>query len=319
MAERALKPADADGDSEMTSNVIVRRKTSAALLSIVSNLVLILMKVVAGALTGSISILTEAIHSAIDLMASIIAFASVRKSDQPPDREHPYGHNKIENLAAVIEGILILVGAAIILFEATRRLINGSSIDYLGIGIAVMALSMIANLAVSTFLSSRAKETGSVALAADSAHLRADAATSLGVLVGLVLVKITGWNQLDSIVAIMVACAIVFTGVRILARSSRVLVDETIPEDELARVRAAVLAYDSGELLSFHKLRSRGSEGGPRYIDLHVQFAEGTSLERAHDIAHELQKDISDAVGGADVLIHMEPATSSRPTDASPK
>jgi cation diffusion facilitator family transporter len=302
-----------------SSSGVVRRKTSAALLSIVSNTVLILMKVVAGALTGSISIITEAIHSAIDLMASIIAYASVRKSDQPPDRDHPYGHDKIENLAAVIEGILILVGAGIILFEATRRLINGSTIDYLWIGIAVMALSMVANLAVSAFLSSRAKETGSAALAADASHLRADAATSFGVLVGLLLVELTGWNQLDSIVAILVACAIVITGVRILASSSRVLVDETIPEDELARVRDAVLAYDSGELLSYHKLRSRGSEGGPRYIDLHVQFAEGTSLERAHEIAHELQRDISAAVGGADVLIHMEPATSSRPSDASPR
>lgn len=303
----------------LSSNGIVRRKTSAALLSIVSNTVLILMKVVAGALTGSISILTEAIHSAIDLMASIIAYASVRKSDQPPDREHPYGHDKIENLAALIEGILILLGAAIILFEATRRLINGSEIELLWIGIAVMAISMFANLAVSTFLSSRAKETGSAALSADAAHLRADAATSFGVLIGLVLVEITGWNQLDSIVAMIVAFAIVFTGIRILTTSSRVLVDETIPEDELTRVRDAVLAYDSGELLSYHKLRARGSEGGPRYIDLHVQFAEGTSLERAHEIAHELQSAISEAVGGADVLIHMEPATSSQPTDASPK
>ena len=156
-------------------------------------------------------------------------------------------------------------------------------------------------------------------MAADAAHLRADAATSFGVLLGLVLVEITGWDQLDSIVAMMVAFAIVFTGIRILTTSSRVLVDETIPEDELDRVREAVLAYDTGELLSFHKLRARGSEGGPRYIDLHIQFAEGTSLERAHEIAHELQDDISDAVGGADVLIHMEPATSSQPSDASPK
>jgi cation diffusion facilitator family transporter len=303
----------------MTSNGIVRRKASAALLSIVSNTVLILMKVIAGALTGSISILTEAIHSAIDLMASIIAYASVRKSDQPPDREHPYGHDKIENLAALIEGILILLGAAIILYEATRRLLNGSHIDYLWIGIAVMAVSMLANLAVSAFLASRAKETGSAALAADAAHLRADAATSFGVLLGLLLVQITGWDELDSIVAMIVACAIVFTGIRILTTSSRVLVDETIPEDELERVRKAVLAYDTGELLSYHKLRARGSEGGPRYIDLHVQFAEGTSLERAHEIAHELQDDISEAVGGADVLIHMEPATSSQPTDASPQ
>lgn len=297
---------------------IVRRKTSAALLSIVSNSLLIVAKVVAGALTGSIAILTEAIHSSIDLMASIIAWASVRKSGNPPDRSHPYGHDKIENLAAVIEGILILVGAAIIFFEATRRLVNDSAVEMLEIGIAVMAVSMIANVVVSTFLSRRARETGSEALAADAAHLRADAATSFGVLIGLVLVRLTGWNSLDSIVAMIVAGAIVFTGVRILSRSSRVLVDETLPAGELERIRAAVLADDSGKIISYHKLRARGSTHGPRHIDLHVQFAPGTSLEQAHDTAHALQERISEAVGGADVLIHLEPATSSRPSDESP-
>ncbi|MFY9489204.1 MAG: cation diffusion facilitator family transporter [Solirubrobacterales bacterium] len=300
------------------TDVAVKRKTSAAMLSIASNTVLIALKVVAGAITGSIAILTEAVHSAIDLMASIIAYASVRKSGDPPDREHPYGHEKIENLAAVVEGMLILVGAAIIFFEATRRLVDGSEFRLLGVGIGVMAISMVANIIVSTFLARRARETDSQALHADAAHLSADAYTSGGVLVGLILVQVTGWNRLDSIIAMIVACAIVFTAVRILARSSRVLVDETLPDDQLEMVRLAVLAFDTGEILSYHKLRARGGESGHRYIDLHVQFADGTSLERAHDIAHVLQENISTAVGGADVLIHLEPATSSRPDDESP-
>ncbi|MFY9469805.1 MAG: cation diffusion facilitator family transporter [Solirubrobacterales bacterium] len=302
----------------MITDATVKRKTSAAALSIVSNTVLIALKVVAGALTGSIAILTEAVHSAIDLMASIVAYASVRKSGDPPDRDHPYGHEKIENLAAVIEGILILVGAAIIFFEATRRLVDDTEIGLLGVGIGVMAVSMTANIVVSAFLSRRARETDSEALHADAAHLHADALTSGAVLIGLVFVEITGWNRLDSVIAMIVACAIVFTAMRILARSSRVLVDETLPDEQLELVRRSVLAYDTGEILSYHKLRARGGESGQRHIDLHIQFAEGTSLERAHDIAHVLQIDISEAVGGADVLIHLEPATSSRPDDESP-
>jgi cation diffusion facilitator family transporter len=300
------------------AQALTARKTSVAVLSIASNSVLIVAKIVAGALTGSVAILTEAIHSSIDLVASVIAYLSVRKSAEPPDRGHPYGHDKIENLAAVVEGVLILVGAAIIFFEATRRLVIGSEVSLIGIGIAVMAVSLVANVIVSRLLSRRAKETSSDALAADAAHLHADALTSGGVLAGLVLVELTGWNPLDSIVAMLVATVIVYTGSRILSQSSRVLVDQSLPEKELARVRDVIRTRTGvdGELISFHKLRARGS-GGHRHIDLHVQFAAGTTLERAHDIAHELQAEISFAVGGADVLIHLEPETSARPEDAS--
>lgn len=295
----------------MTHDDLVKRKTGAASVSIVSNSILIALKIVAGALTGSIAILTEAVHSAIDLIASMIAYLSVRKSADPPDVGHPYGHYKIENLAAVVEGVLILVGAAIILFEATRRLAEGSDLDMIGIGIGVMAISMIANIFVSTFLSRRAKQTRSEALAADAAHLHADAATSGAVLFGLVLVEITGWNQLDAVFAITVAVAIVATALRIMARSSRVLVDQSLPPEEMESIRRVMRDCGSDAVIGFHKLRGRGSDGH-RHVDLHVQFADGTSLERAHDIAHDLQDDISDAVGGADVLIHLEPSTSAR-------
>src|SRR5262249_3976151 len=154
-------------------------------LSIASNATLIALKLAAGAVTGSIAILTEAIHSLIDLVASVIAFVSVRKADEPADAEHPYGHEKVENLAANIEGILILVGAGIIVYEATHRLVVGSSVESLGVGIAVMAFSMVANLVVSAILSQTGRRTGSPALEGDAAHLRTDALTSAGVLVGL--------------------------------------------------------------------------------------------------------------------------------------
>src|SRR5690242_15229626 len=171
---------------------MIRSKTGAAGLSIASNATLIALKLAAGAITGSIAILTEALHSLIDLVASVIAFLSVRKADEPADADHPYGHEKVESLAANIEGMLILVGAGIIIFEATHRLVVGSDVESLGIGIAVMGFSVLANLGVSTVLSRRARELESPALEGDSAHLRADAFTSLGVLGGLLLVQITG-------------------------------------------------------------------------------------------------------------------------------
>src|SRR3954454_24159390 len=138
-----------------------RRKQAAAALSVVSNSVLILFKVVAGSLTGSVAILTEAMHSSIDLIASVVAFVSVRKADEPADEDHRYGHEKIENLAAAIEGMLILVGSGIIVFESLRRLIRGGTVDHLGLGIAVVGFSALANLVVSALIARTARATAS--------------------------------------------------------------------------------------------------------------------------------------------------------------
>jgi len=281
-------------------------KSRAAGLSIVSNSVLIVLKLIAGAITGSIAIITEAVHSSIDLLASIVAFYSVRKADEPADADHPYGHEKVENLAAAIEGMLILVGAGIIVFESTRRLFQGFEVESLGVGIAVIAFSAIANFGVSTYLYRQARATDSPALEGDAAHLRTDAMTSTGVLIGLILVQITGIEQLDAATALLVAGAIVYAGVRILNRSSRVLVDEALPVDELEAVARAIEDYGAEEVVGYHKLRARRA-GSRRDVDLHVQFRDGTTLKRAHDVSHELQAAIRARLRGAHVLIHLEP------------
>lgn len=286
-------------------------KTGAAALSIASNSLLIVLKVAAGIATGSIAILTEAVHSAIDWVASVIAYFSVRKADQPADAEHPYGHEKVENLAAAIEGILILIGAAIIVYEAINRLVAGSEVGSLGIGIAVMAFSVVANVIVSTYLYRRAKALDSPALEGDAAHLRTDAVTSAGVLVGLALVEITGIAALDSITALIVAGAIVSAGVSIVRRSSGVLVDETLPEEELDRIESAIARTRTPEVAGYHKLRARRA-GSRRHIDLHVQYVGGTTLERAHELAHTMRGAIEAEIPRAEVLIHVEPETSFR-------
>jgi cation diffusion facilitator family transporter len=282
------------------------RKSRAAGLSIASNTTLIVLKIVAGALTGSIAILTEAVHSSIDLLASVVAFFSVRKAEEPADASHPYGHEKVENLSAALEGVLILLGAGVIIFESVRRLAHTPSVDRLGLGIAVVGFSAVANVAVSSYLYRQARVTESPALEGDAAHLRTDALTSLGVMVGLALVQITGWEKLDPITALIVAAAIVYSGVRIVSRSSRVLVDEALPEDELVSIGEAIQEYGAPEVSGYHKLRARRA-GSRRYIDLHVQFRAGTTLERAHFLSHELQDRIRRRVRDADVLIHLEP------------
>lgn len=281
-------------------------RSAAAALSIVSNSTLILLKVVAGTVTGSVALLTEALHSSFDLIASIVAFVSVRKADVPADADHPYGHEKFEDMAAAIEGMLILVGSGVIVFESVRRLVIGGEVRLLGFGIAVLAISIAVNLVVSARLSRRAAETGSPALEADASHLRTDAATSAGVLVGLVGVQLTGAQWLDPVVALLVAFSIVFAGVRILRSSSRVLIDEALPADELAAITEEVLGFGPRGVAGFHKLRARRA-GARRYVDLHVQFRSGTTLEAAHATSHVLQRAIRSRLAGADVLIHLEP------------
>ncbi len=281
-------------------------KSGAAMLSVVSNSLLIVLKLVAGLITGSIAILTEAIHSAIDLLASIVALIAVRKADEPADADHPYGHEKAENVAAGAEAMLILFGAAIVVIEAVRRLLHGSEVDRLGIGIAVIAISIVANLLVSAYLHRRARALDSPALEGDAAHLHTDALTSIAVLVGLLLVEITGVTAFDSIAAIVVAGAIVATGVRLALRSGRVLMDEAPPEDELDRIERAIAAARPPQMAGYHKLRARRA-GSRRHIDLHVQFRAGTSLEQAHRLAHELRDAITEELPDADVLIHVEP------------
>jgi cation diffusion facilitator family transporter len=293
-------------------------KLRTAALSVVSNSVLILLKVVAGSITGSVAILTEAVHSSIDLVASIVALFSVRKAGEPADESHRYGHEKVENLAAAIEGILILVGSAAIGFEAIRHLLGHGHVDRVGVGIAVVALSLVANLVVSTVIARNARATDSAALEGDAAHLRTDAMTSLAVLVGLTLVHFTGAQWLDPAVALAVAAAIVVTGVRVLSRSSRVLVDEALPSDEVAAIRSAIEEFGSRGVVGYHELRTRRA-GSRRYVDLHVQFSRGTSLEDAHRTAHELQNVIGARLGGADVLIHLEPQDRVRPGEELPR
>jgi cation diffusion facilitator family transporter len=289
------------------------QRSRAAGVSIFSNTALIALKVVAGLLTGSVAILTEAIHSSVDLAASFIAYFSVRQAETPADAQHRYGHEKFENVAAAAEGVLILIGSGVIVYAAVRSLIEGPELDRLGIGIGVVAFATVVNLVVSSWLYKQAEASQSPALESDAAHLRTDAYTSAGVLVGLGLAQITGAHWLDPAIALVIAAAIVVTGMRIVARSWGVLVDEALPDAEQTAIREAIEAFAGRGIVGYHQLRTRRA-GARRYVDLHVQFQSGTSLEDAHGTAHALQDEIARRLpGGIDVLIHLEPADKVRP------
>jgi cation diffusion facilitator family transporter len=293
-------------------------KPRAAALSIASNSILIALKLAAAAITGSVAILSEALHSMIDLIASVIAFVAVRRADEPADVDHPYGHEKVESFAASIEGMLILVGAGVIVYEAVRRLVTSAEVESLGVGIAVIAFSVVANLVVSAFLRHQARRHDSPALAGDAAHLGTDALTSVGVLAGLVLVEVTGIDAIDSAVALVVAVAIVYSGVSIMRRSTGALVDEAPPPAEMDRIEQAIARARPEEMVGYHKLRARIT-GRRRYIELHVQFRSGTSLEHAHALAHQLRDAIEAELRDAEVLIHVEPESSRHDPREMPK
>jgi cation diffusion facilitator family transporter len=287
-------------------NTMSDEKTRAARLSIVSNLALVLFKLGAGMMAGSASILSEAAHSAADLLASGIAYLSVRASGKPADVSHPYGHGKIEVIAAVLEALLILLAAGLIIYHAVAKLRAPTPLEHLGFGIAVMAISAAVNWGVSRHLFRVARETESLALEADAHHLRIDVYTSLAVFAGLVAVAVTGQVILDSVIAIAVALLIVRVAWDLARESAWHLMDGGLPAVEMRRLQE-ILESDS-RVLGYHKVRARRS-GSQRHIDLHLLLDEGISLKEAHRTAEDVEDKIRAAFGGVQVVTHVEPAT----------
>lgn len=289
-------------------------KASAAGVSIAYNLLLIALKVVVGVITGSVAIISEALHSIMDLVAAVVAFVSVRKADEPADAEHPYGHAKAENIAAAFEGFLLIVASIVIVVEAVRRLESGSEVQAIGLGIGVIAFSILGSALVASFLFRQARKHESPALEGDATHLQADSLSSVAVLIGLILVQITGNAAFDSIVAILIAVWIAYTGARITWRAVMDLMDLAPPPEEMDAIERMIAANRPPEMAGYHKLRARKA-GSRRYVEMHVQFRTGTSLERAHELAHELRDAIEEEMGGSEVLIHVEPESSVKDRD----
>ncbi len=279
-------------------------KMRAALVSVASNATLVILKLVVGLFSGSVSIISEAIHSGNDLLAAIIAYFSVRISDRPADEEHPFGHGKAESISGVVEAGLIIIAAIWIIEEAIRKIIHGGEVQHLGWGTAVMLTSVVLNTFVARFLFRVAKKEDSVALEADAHHLSTDVYTSLGVSIGLALVWITGWHIIDPIVAILVAMLIFSIGWKLTVTAGRQMMDTSLPPEEIAEIKTMI--DSETRIYSWHKLRTRKS-GSHRHIDFHIVFRAEALLVEAHQVADQLEKQIMDRFPPAHVVIHVDP------------
>ncbi len=283
------------------------KKSRTVLFSISSNALLLTVKLVAGVLTGSASVLSEAVHSATDLVASVVAFVAVRRSGSPPDEHHNYGHGRFENLAGVFEGVILLgVGVAVI-YGAVDGILNGAELEFLGFGIGVMALSAVVNFFVSRWLLRVAHETDSRALEAEGYNLRTDVWGAAGVALGLIAALATGWTVLDPIIAAFIGFVILWTAFRLISGSTRVLLDESLPEEELGVIEGLIgrEVKTDPRVRGYHKLRARKS-GPQRHIDFHLQLRADTTLGEAHKISDALEERIRRTMPNSDVLIHLE-------------
>lgn len=294
-----------------------RKKTRVASLSVISNTVLVLFKAIVGILIGSVAVLSEAIHSGMDLIAALIAFFAVKISGKAADEDHAFGHTKVENISAAIEALLIFVAAVLIIYAAIRKLINPQPLETVGWGVAVMLISTIANLIVSRLLFKVGKETDSAALIADGWHLRTDVYTSLGVMVGLSLIWLGRYIfpdlnlvWLDPVVAIAVAILILHAAYDLTMQAAQDLVDKSVPKEEKEWMQNYLSAlYPT--VRSFHRLRTRKA-GATRFINIHLALDSRLTVSESHIIGDEI-------VGAfkvhfphdIDVIVHIEPCDGS--------
>lgn len=281
------------------------KKQQTARLSIISNTALIIMKLAVGIITGSVSIISEAIHSMMDLAAAVIAFISIRISSRPADHTHNYGHEKLENVSGVIEALLIFLASVLIIREAIKKIVSNEPVTSIGMGFVVMFISAAINFFVSRRLYKVAREEESIALEADALHLKVDVYTSLGVGFGLLLIYITKLNFLDPVVAILIALFILKEAYDMLKRAFSPLVDAKISNAEIDCIKSSIAQFHEKHV-DYHDLRTRRS-GNIKHIDFHLDLPEHMTVAEAHDICDRIEHEIESKLTNTKILIHVEP------------
>ena len=282
-----------------------KEKNDIAIISVLSNVLLVVLKLAVGLLIGSVSVVSEAIHSGVDLVAAFIALLSVRTASQPPDVDHAFGHGKAENIAGVVEALLIIAAALLIVGEAIDRLLHGGAMEDVSWGIAVMFVSTVVNYAIGRRQLQVARRTESIALEADAVHHNTDVLTSLGIFAGLIVIKLTGWAWIDPAFAILVALLILKTAAELLIRSARDLMDVNLPWEEVEEIEQIIRDH-SGKFAGYHELRTRRS-GSDRFVDLHLVVSRDMSVEQAHALADHIERDITVRFPRTSVITHVEP------------
>lgn len=272
-----------------------------------SNALLVALKLVVWFTSGSVSVLSEALHSVVDLVVTGFQLVSVRLATRPADADHAYGHGKFENVGAALEAILILATAGVVVAQAIQHIRFPVSIAHLDLGIGVMLLSAVVNTLVWRGLERTAKDEQSPALHAEAAQLRADVWTALGVALGLLAIRLAGVALIDPIISLMIAGLIVKAAYDVSARAFVDLTDGRLPHEQEALIHD-IIERHHGIFAGYHKLRTRRS-GGFEFIDFHLQMKGDMPLQQAHDLSDTIVVDIKHALPRAHVLIHLEPDT----------
>ncbi len=289
-----------------------KRKAAVAWLSVISNATLVLSKLAIGVLIGSVSVISEAIHSGVDFLAAVIALFAVKTSQKLADDEHPFGHGKVENISGTVEALLIFLAAGWIIYEAVHRLLRPAPIGDIGWGVGVMLASSLVNVLVSVLLFRVGRETDSIALQADAWHLRTDVYTSAGVMVGLGLILLgervvpdANLLWLDPTAAIVVALMIVRAAWKLTVQSGRDLLDASLPAEEIAWIQEHLRSFGPAAR-GFHHLRTRKA-GAQRFVEFHLVVNQDLSVGVSHQIADTLAQAIKAKLPDCTVTIHVEP------------
>ncbi len=277
-------------------------------LAIVSIGALILMKLITSFVTGSIGIRADAFHSLIDLTGAVIGYIGIKISSKPPDKRHAFGHGKAENISGTVISLLIFAAAVLIAYQAINRIISGGEVELVTVGIFVTAAAIVINLIFARYALDVARKTDSLALEATARDMLADVYSSIAVLVGLILVLITGLTIMDSVVALLVALVIFRTAIITFKKSFSGIMDAGLPKEEEDIIKS-VLTEHKDRIVGFHALRTRKS-GSQRFADLHLVMHRKTSVEEAHNMCDHLEEDLKEKLPRINITIHIEPCDS---------
>jgi len=288
-------------DAQSQQRILVRFM----LLSIAAAVSTIALKSVAALVTGSVGLLSDALESVVNLVAAVVALLALRVSARPPDVTHQFGHGKAEYLAAATEGAMVLVAALVIIWTSVRRLLDPTPLDQPGIGLLISTLASLINLAVGLSLLRAGRRHRSLVLVADGKHLLTDVVTSAGVLVGVLLVAVTGWHRLDPIIALLVGVNILITGYQIVSRSVSGMLDAALPAADLAAIETVLDRYRR-QGIEFHALRTRES-GRQRFVYVHVLLPDDWTVKQGHDVTERFKDDLAELLPGVVTFTHMEP------------
>jgi len=282
-------------------------RSGAAKLAVVVVIGLVGLKVAVAVITGSISVIAQAVDSFLDLFAIAITFFAVGMAAKPADEKHPFGHGKVEDMAAVVQAVLIFTAGGLIIYSAVLRIITETTIELTEAGIGVMLVSIVASILLSRHLLKVSQATDSIALEASARNIAVDVYSAAAVLAGLLVIRFTGLNIFDPIIALLVALFILKVAYDVLRGSFGGLIDVKLSEAEEGIIRSSIMKY-SGEVVGFHELRTRKA-GNQRYIDLHLVVPKNASVEEAHRLCDELERDIKKRLPHTSVLIHVEPCS----------